>query len=297
MSEFENVKSTEESLEQSHEGESNNANMITNNESIGGQILQQENASANSNLSFAQVDPTYQQSYNNDKNPNFFIKIILPLVLFALLILISIFAGYETYSAFTLNKIAATNKAEYQKELNLVNSIQTQNANLNTDIAKLNVKYTNLETELSKTAAGKAALQSANSTLQTQNVQLDQKATNAEQQMNKAQEDLKAKLTELATVNTDLIAKKTELDKANRGVSKFADLQNLYITFKQNKDDLTGYYNDSIGQINNYMATENASYRTAANNDLAQAHDSFLKMEDINTQMDVIFDLIKSGNY
>jgi hypothetical protein len=306
MSELENVQSAEGSLEQSHEAttKSNNVQTTAINESGGNQILQHDNTieSVNSNLPYAQKYQTYQQPPIKVKKSNSFN--FLSIALIVLVILLGVFAGYETYSAFNLSKIAATNKADYQKEIKLVNSFKTQNDNLNTDISNLNVKYTNLETELSKTAAGKAALQTANNTLQTQNTQLDKKATDAEQQMIKAQADLKAKLAELDTanaqltsVNGDLVAKKVELDKANRGISKFADLQNLYITFKKYKDDFTGYFSDSITKINFYMSSGNNSYKNAANLDLDNADIAYQKMEDINVQMNTIFDLIKSGNY
>ena len=306
MSELENVQSAEGSLEQSHEAttKSNNVQTTAINESGGNQILQHDNTieSLNSNLPYAQKYQTYQQPPIKIKKSNPFN--FLSIALIVLVILLGVFAGYETYSAFNLSKIAATNKADYQKEIKLVNSFKTQNDNLNTDISNLNVKYTNLETELSKTAAGKAALQTANNTLQTQNTQLDKKATDAEQQMIKAQADLKAKLAELDTanaqltsVNGDLVAKKVELEKTNRGISKFADLQNLYITYKKYQVEFANHYNDSIGDINKYMNTLDESYLNTANNDITQAKASLVKMDDINTQMDAIFDLIKSGNY
>lgn len=211
-------------------------------------------------------------------------------ILSVLLIASLAFGGYQTVSAMKYDKMAATNKEFYEKETLRANE-------LDGNIIRLDDKVVKLEEELSKTDAGKKALEEVNKNLENENGALDQKATTAEEQMKKAQADLAAKQDELVKINSSLAAKKSELDKAQRGIAKFAEVEKLYITFKTKKDEFAGYNYLSIDNINSYLETGNQSYINAANSNLNMAKIAYGEMEELNTQMNAIFDIIKSGSY
>lgn len=63
-----------------------------------------------------------------------------------------------------------------------------------------------------------------------------QKASQAQQKADKAAADLKAKQAELATVTNNLTARQQELEKANRGIAKFDELEELFVQFATDSD-------------------------------------------------------------
>lgn len=119
---------------------------------------------------------------------------------------------------------------------------------------------------LSETEEGKRQLQAANEKLGKENEALDaeaasakdqaeaanqraeeadqkaleaeQLAADAQQKADQAAANLKAKQAELASVSSNLSARQQELEKANRGIAKFDELEELFIQFAKDADTL-----------------------------------------------------------
>ena len=208
---------------------------------------------------------------------------VVVLILSLLLISALAFGGYQTVSAIKYSNIAATNKSYYEQE-------QKRATDLDGQIVLL-------RDELGRTEADKKALEELNKSLESQNGALDKKATSAEEQMKSAQADLAAKRDELAKINNTLAAKKSELEKAQRGIAKFSEIEKLYISFKTEKDKFAGYNALIIDNINDYLYGGDTAYIDKANANLALAKASYDEMEKLNVKMNAIFDIIKSGNY
>ena len=222
---------------------------------------------------------------------------IFLLILSVLLVGSLAFGGYQTVSAIKYDKLAATNKLYYEQENKRANDLDSNIITLDDKIVKLDEKAVKLEEELSKTDAGKKALEEVNKNLENENGALDQKATTAEELMNKAKAELAAKQDELIKINSTLAAKKSELEKAQRGIAKFAEVEKLYISFKMKKDEFAVYNLLIIDNINSYFETGNQSYIDVANSNFDKSKIAYQEMETLNTQMNVLFDIIKSGSY
>ena len=100
--------------------------------------------------------------------------------------------------------------------------------------AKDEAEQANQKTEQANQRAELADQQAAESEQRAQ--ESEQKASEAQQKADKAAADLKAKHAELATVTNNLTARQQELEKANRGIAKFDELEELFVQFAIDSD-------------------------------------------------------------
>lgn len=100
--------------------------------------------------------------------------------------------------------------------------------------AKDEAEQANQKAEQANQRAELADQQAAESEQRAQ--ESEQKASEAQQKADKAAADLKAKQAELATVTNNLTARQQELEKANRGIAKFDELEELFVQFAIDSD-------------------------------------------------------------
>ena len=100
--------------------------------------------------------------------------------------------------------------------------------------AKDEAEQANQKAEQANQRAELADQQAAESEQRAQ--ESEQKASEAQKKADKAAADLKAKQAELATVTNNLTARQQELEKANRGLAKFDELEELFVQFAIDSD-------------------------------------------------------------
>lgn len=217
------------------------------------------------------------------KKESFFKRHWLKMLLTALLIGVTVFAGIQTYYVNRYRTIALDNKNLYLGE---------------------NKKSTTLQTELEKTEEGRKVLENVNQNLQNENEKLDKRADTAEQELSKIQKELSVKKKELdeinsqiTTMNKELDTKKAEISKLNNGISKFAELETLIDQFEAANLTYIENIDKCISNVNNYMETLNEYYLNQANNYLDNARSQYSVMSSTSDKMQEIFEAIKSGNY
>ena len=217
------------------------------------------------------------------KKKNFFQKNWLTLALGFVLLLVIAFSVYQAFFANYFKK-------QYDETNTLYLAEVDKSALLEQELTALNVDKTTLE--------------SIKNNLENQNAELDEKATTAEEEASELQgslsaktEELQKKAAELTTMNSNLAAKKAELDKAQRGVAKFTEVEKLYTSFKTKSDEFIVHTGNSINYIVKYINTGNEDYVYAASDELDAADVIYSEMEKLNIQMNVVFDEIKAGSY
>lgn len=217
------------------------------------------------------------------KKPNFIVKHWLPLALGVVLLSCIAFGAYQAFFANYFKKQYDDTNTLYLAEVSKSTVLEQQLTDLNLD---------------------KTQLESIKSDLEKENDELDTKAETAEEKASALQgslsaktEELQKKAAELTAMNSSLAAKKAELDKAQRGVAKFTEVEKLYASFKSKSDEFITHTGNCIGYIIQFLNTGTEKYIYMADDELGAADAVYGEMEKLNVQMNVIFNEIKAGNY
>ncbi len=143
---------------------------------------------------------------------------------------------------------------KYQQNANKFSIYQKENAALKST----NEKLSNLG-NADNLAGASTELRAQIEALNIELVALNEQKTTLTDEITKDGADLAAIEKKLKTTNDQYVAKKAELDRANRGIAKFAQLKTEFNSYKTNSSKLSSYLTTGAAYfaLGNYEGLEN----------------------------------------
>lgn len=224
---------------------------------------------------------------------------------------LGVLLGLQINQSHTFEKQAGTYKAtllstqEGKEELEAANAkLNDQNTDLGQQASDANQKAADAGKQAADASqqAADANQQASNanqkasdasqqaSDAKSKEATAEQSAADAKKKLDAANQELQSKLSEVQKVTNDLNARKADLDKANRGIAKFSDLEKLFKEY----DDSAGEYMTALN--NAYQAVLNQD-RTAYNSNVSKLKTYASYLEEEYQQITGLFDDIRNNNY
>lgn len=233
--------------------------------------------------------------------------VILIIVAAAAVLLIGalgVILGLQINKTNTFEKQAGTYKAtlmsteEGKKELEAANDqLNNQNKDLDQKASDANQKAADADKQAADASqqavdANQKAADASQQAVDAKSKQAtaEQSAADAKKKLDAANKELQDKLNEVQKVTNDLNAKKADLDKANRGIAKFGDLENLFNQYDNDAGEFTKALNNAYKAI---LDQDRSTY----DYNISQMKKYSQDLNTVYNKIIALFDDIKNNNY